>query len=231
MQKHSLIHHTIHPTCRENILYGSKNSNNKLDIYIPRAYKAPVPKHHTNTSSKTTSSSSSSSNPSLASKDKGNEGYALRASAASKRPIIVFIYGGAWATGDKRMYAPMANTYRDRGYVVVVPNYTLHPSGLVGDMLDDVRKCLIWTSKNIREYGGDPNKIFLVGHSAGAHLAALTVIHDAIGTISKKRLAQQQNTSSNSTVNNNNTRLAANVFSGHVPFFEEPLPSIAGVVL
>ncbi|KAJ3194082.1 hypothetical protein HK101_003547 [Irineochytrium annulatum] len=94
------------------------------------------------------------------------------------KPVIVFIYGGAWSSGNKAMYGPLANTLQKHGYVVVVPNYTLFPNGRVGNMVGDIACAIWWVYDNIKKYGGDPDHIHLMGHSAGAHLCALTVIHD-----------------------------------------------------
>jgi len=95
-------------------------------------------------------------------------------------PVIVFIYGGAWSTGDKIMYVLLALRLRHLGYVVVVPNYTLYPNGKIDLMISDIKRSLVWTKRYINKFGGDPNKIHLMGHSAGAHLASLVTVRDAI---------------------------------------------------
>ncbi|KAI9328958.1 Alpha/Beta hydrolase protein [Obelidium mucronatum] len=95
-----------------------------------------------------------------------------------KMPVVVFIYGGAWCSGSKDIYAPLAQSLLSAGYVVVVPNYVLYPKGKVEDMLDDIADALVWTHNHVSQYGGDPSNIHIMGHSAGAHLAALVLVHN-----------------------------------------------------
>ncbi|KAJ3134725.1 hypothetical protein HK100_003324 [Physocladia obscura] len=116
-----------------------------------------------------------------------------RASSKSAlAPVIVFIYGGAWSSGSKEIYAPLAYTLQTAGYIVVVPNYSLHPNGLVEEMLDDVADALVWTEANILSYGGDPKNISIMGHSAGAHLASLVLIHN-LNSVTQNRLCPMNN--------------------------------------
>lgn len=92
-----------------------------------------------------------------------------------RRPVIVFIHGGAWTTEDKsntRFYAP---EWIKRGYTVVSINYRLTPNVQHPLQIEDCALALKWVIDNIKDYGGDPNKIALIGHSSGAHLAALLV--------------------------------------------------------
>ncbi|KAJ3070377.1 hypothetical protein HDU98_006601 [Podochytrium sp. JEL0797] len=92
------------------------------------------------------------------------------------KPVIVFIYGGAWSSGSRALYAPLADTMAKSGLVVVVFDYTLFPVGKVEEMVTDVANALVWTHANVERYGGDAAQISLMGHSAGAHLAALTLV-------------------------------------------------------
>ncbi|KAJ3222501.1 hypothetical protein HK099_002255 [Clydaea vesicula] len=101
------------------------------------------------------------------------------------KPVIIFVYGGAWSTGNKRMYIPLAQTLRKKGYNVVVPNYTLFPKGKVEDMVHDIGDCIRWVYENIHKYEGDNKHIYLMGHSAGAHLCSLTVISNALTILQK----------------------------------------------
>lgn len=66
-------------------------------------------------------------------------------------------------------------------FVGVLPNYVLYPQGNVEDMVDDVYKAIKWTIENISKYGGDPSNITVSGHSAGAHLLALTMVKSSLG--------------------------------------------------
>ncbi|KAI8918783.1 Alpha/Beta hydrolase protein [Entophlyctis helioformis] len=98
----------------------------------------------------------------------------------NRRPVMLFIYGGGWGSGDKSLYSPIARTLNARGYVVVIPNYSLWPVGTPDDMLDDIRKTVEWTFHNIRSYGGDPSNINILAHSAGAHLTVLAMLRNAM---------------------------------------------------
>lgn len=95
-------------------------------------------------------------------------------------PVVIFCHGGAWNSGDKLHYCTLAKTLRENKIIVVVINYTLHPKGLVAEMQRDITAAITWTKKNIKSYGGDPDKIFFMGHSAGAHLGALAILQNAL---------------------------------------------------
>ncbi|CAG8547936.1 1848_t:CDS:10 [Acaulospora morrowiae] len=99
---------------------------------------------------------------------------------AARHPVIVFIYGGAWSSGNKLTYTLLALRLTQLGYVVVVPNYTLYPKTKIEGMLSDIKRALCWTKQNISDFGGDPNNIYGMGHSAGAHMLALLTANDAI---------------------------------------------------
>ena len=101
-------------------------------------------------------------------------------------PVVVFVYGGAWGSGNKWMYARLAAMLRDAcGAVVVVPNYPTYPTGTMLEMIEALHRTLVWVSDNIVMYGGDKSAIWLVGHSAGAHLATLLVLRRSLA-IAKK---------------------------------------------
>ncbi|KAJ3110728.1 hypothetical protein HDU96_006338 [Phlyctochytrium bullatum] len=131
------------------------------------------------------------------------------------RPVIIFIYGGAWSSGNKSMYIPLAQTLQEAGYVVVCPNYTLFPDGRVGDMVFDVATAVHWVHNNIRSYGGDASQIHLMGHSAGAHLCALTVIHDMVSYLETRFPDDPRKV----------PRLS------HLPDLDDCLPQIQGLIL
>ncbi|RIB04795.1 Alpha/Beta hydrolase protein [Gigaspora rosea] len=99
---------------------------------------------------------------------------------AAFHPVIVFIHGGSWGSGDKIWYSLLALRLRQMGYVVVVPNVTLYPKAKVDVMLSDIKRTLVWTKRFISKFGGDPNKIYIMGHSSGAHLASLVTVRDSI---------------------------------------------------
>jgi acetyl esterase/lipase len=91
------------------------------------------------------------------------------------RPVIVFFYGGSWSTGDKNMYRFVAADLAKAGYLVVIPNYIKYPDAKFPAFMDDIALATAWTYKNIAAHGGDPERLYLMGHSAGAHVAALLI--------------------------------------------------------
>ncbi|HVJ87411.1 MAG TPA: alpha/beta hydrolase [Caulifigura sp.] len=92
---------------------------------------------------------------------------------ASKLPVVFWIHGGGWQTGDKSDVQVKPQTFVDRGFVFVSTNYRLLPNVDMETILRDVAKSVAWVQGNIAQYGGDPNRKFIMGHSAGAQLAAL----------------------------------------------------------
>jgi len=93
--------------------------------------------------------------------------------AGHARPVIVFFYGGAWDSGHRKMYYFAARSLVDRGYVVAVPDYRLYPEVRYPDFLEDAAGAVSWVGERIDQHGGDPDRIFLMGHSAGAYNAAM----------------------------------------------------------
>ena len=88
-------------------------------------------------------------------------------------PVVVWIHGGGWKQGDKKGVGLKPRAFADHGFVFVSINYRLAPQATVGEMAGDVAKAVRWVHDHAKEYGGDPRSIFVMGHSAGAHLAAL----------------------------------------------------------
>jgi acetyl esterase/lipase len=93
-------------------------------------------------------------------------------------PVLVYIYGGSWMSGNKELYAPAAQLLMPQGMLVVVPNYTLHPVAHYRQQASEVAESIAWTLDNIERYGGDPKRIVVGGQSAGAHLAALALLDE-----------------------------------------------------
>ncbi|MCC6796085.1 MAG: alpha/beta hydrolase [Candidatus Hydrogenedentes bacterium] len=87
--------------------------------------------------------------------------------------VLVFIHGGSWRFGDKRMVGDKPEAFTTAGYVFVSINYRLSPAVQHPAHAQDCGKAVAWVYKNIAQYGGDPKRIYVMGHSAGAHLAAL----------------------------------------------------------
>ncbi|KAG4106234.1 alpha/beta-hydrolase [Neocallimastix lanati (nom. inval.)] len=98
----------------------------------------------------------------------------------NKKKVVIYIYGSAWTNGDKIGQTKIGSLLQSEDYVAVIPNYVLFPNGCVEDMVDDVYKAINWTYKNISKYGGDKKKIYVCGHSSGAHLTALTLIKSTL---------------------------------------------------
>lgn len=99
----------------------------------------------------------------------------LKKSHVKKRPVIFFVHGGGWTTEDKSNTRFYALDWINRGYTVVSVNYRLAPNVIHPLQIDDCALALKWVIDNIEDYGGDPNKIALLGHSSGAHLVSLLV--------------------------------------------------------
>ena len=89
--------------------------------------------------------------------------------AASGRPVIVFIYGGSWNSGNKDDYAFAGAALASRGFVTVIPDYRLVPTVRFPSFVEDCAAAVRWTVDHSLELGGDPSRIVLVGHSAGAY--------------------------------------------------------------
>lgn len=138
--------------------YNPRRPNNKMDIYIPEGAV-------------------------LSSDLKAHQGDMDSDDNAALKPVVVFIYGGAWSAGSRWTYTLIGARLRSMGYVVFLPDYSIHPQGFIREMEQDVKMAIQWTHNNCRSYGGDPQKIFLMGHSAGAQLCALTVLNDSIRRI------------------------------------------------
>lgn len=88
-------------------------------------------------------------------------------------PIVVFFYGGSWQGGQRQDYLFVAQALASRGFLVVLPDYRVHPEVRFPDFVVDGALALRWTREHARSFGGDPDRMFVMGHSAGAHIAAL----------------------------------------------------------
>ena len=94
--------------------------------------------------------------------------------AVHRRPVVIFIHGGGWRRGDKStVTGEKAEAFSKHGYVFVTINYRLTPDVRHPVLAQDCASAIGWVHKHIAEYGGDPDSLFIMGHSAGAQLAAL----------------------------------------------------------
>jgi acetyl esterase/lipase len=100
------------------------------------------------------------------------------AAAGQNLPVVVWIHGGGWHRGDKADVEKKPQALVDKGFVFVSINYRLFPAVTIKQIAADVAKAIRWTRDHIREYGGDPRAIVVMGHSAGAQLAALVCTDD-----------------------------------------------------
>jgi len=89
------------------------------------------------------------------------------------RPVIVFFYGGSWQNGSRSHYLFVGAALASRGFVAVVPDYRTWPDTAFPGFVDDAAAAVRWARDHAAEFGGDPSRIFLMGHSAGAHIAML----------------------------------------------------------
>lgn len=99
-----------------------------------------------------------------------------RPKTAAAAPVVVFFYGGSWQSGDKRLYRFVGAALARRGYVAVIPDYRVYPATVYPGFLDDSALALRWVKDNAVRFGGDPNKLFVMGHSAGAYIAAMLAL-------------------------------------------------------
>lgn len=92
---------------------------------------------------------------------------------ASHAPVVVFFYGGAWQDGKRQWYRWAGKTLAEHGLVTVVPDYRKYPRVKLDGFMQDAARAVAWTRDHAAEFGGDPSDMFLMGHSAGAHIGAL----------------------------------------------------------
>ncbi len=100
------------------------------------------------------------------------------ATDSEPRPVVVFLYGGRWQTGAKAEYRLAGDALTRRGYIAVIPDYRLAPAVKFPEWIDDAAKAIRWVRDSIASYGGDTARVFVVGHSAGAHTATILNLDD-----------------------------------------------------
>ena len=91
--------------------------------------------------------------------------------------VLIFVHGGNWNSGNKETYSVLGRNFAGKDYVTVIPGYTLSPFANYDQMTQEIAKAIKWTHENAANYGGNPDRIFLMGHSAGGHLAALAAMN------------------------------------------------------
>jgi acetyl esterase/lipase len=93
--------------------------------------------------------------------------------AAAPRPVLVFFHGGGWHSGQPGDYHFIGRTFARAGYVVILPGYRVGPAGRYPAMLEDGALALAWARDHAAAHGGDPARVAVMGHSAGAYIAAM----------------------------------------------------------
>jgi acetyl esterase/lipase len=99
-------------------------------------------------------------------------------SHAKNLPVVFWIHGGGWQTGDKSSIQVKPTAFMDKGFVFVSTNYRLLPSVDMETIVRDIARSIHWVHEHIADYGGDPDRLLVMGHSAGAQLAALICTDD-----------------------------------------------------
>ena len=97
----------------------------------------------------------------------------------SNAPVVIFFYGGNWASGERADYRFVGAALASRGFVAVLPDYRLYPEVRYPNFLDDCASAARWVSTHIAQWGGNRERIFLSGHSAGAYNAAMLALNPA----------------------------------------------------
>ncbi|WP_371348123.1 alpha/beta hydrolase [Ancylobacter sp. IITR112] len=88
-------------------------------------------------------------------------------------PVVVFFYGGSWDSGERAMYRFVGAALASRGMVVIIPDYRVYPQVRFPTFVEDGARAVRWAKTHAARYGGDPDRLILMGHSAGAQIAAL----------------------------------------------------------
>ncbi|MGI4848439.1 MAG: alpha/beta hydrolase [Janthinobacterium lividum] len=95
-------------------------------------------------------------------------------------PVVVFFYGGNWNSGERGDYAFVGQALASRGIVAVIADYRLYPQVRYPDFLTDSAKAVAWAVREVKNYGGDPQQLFVMGHSAGGYNAAMVALDERL---------------------------------------------------
>ena len=102
----------------------------------------------------------------------------LPSPAPEKAPLVVFFYGGSWTNGDKADYEFVAASLTEAGIIVVIPDYRLFPAVRFPAFVEDGALAVAWSLRNLSSYGVDASSVYVMGHSAGAHIAAMLAMNE-----------------------------------------------------
>jgi acetyl esterase/lipase len=95
---------------------------------------------------------------------------------AREVPVVVFFYGGSWRGGSRERYAFVGHALAERGVVTVIPDYRVYPEVRYPDFLEDSAQAVAWALREAAAHGGDPRRVFVMGHSAGGYNAAMVAL-------------------------------------------------------
>jgi acetyl esterase/lipase len=98
--------------------------------------------------------------------------------AKESLPVVFFLHGGGWSIGDKGRIADKGNVYPENGVIFISVNYRLAPKVMHPQQIQDTALAFSWVKNHVSEFGGDPNRLYLMGHSAGAQLVDLLATND-----------------------------------------------------
>ena len=90
--------------------------------------------------------------------------------------MVVFVHGGCWTIGERWQYASLGSRLAQEGIICIVATYSLYPATFAPEMVLETSGVLTWAQRHAAEFGGDPRRVYLVGHSAGSHITSLAVM-------------------------------------------------------
>lgn len=99
--------------------------------------------------------------------------YQPKLKASKPLPVVLFFYGGSWDSGEKKDYLFVGEAFASKGFITVIADYRVFPEVKFPGFMQDPALAAKWVKNNITDYGGDPENIFIIGHSAGAHIAMM----------------------------------------------------------
>ena len=102
--------------------------------------------------------------------------YAPEGDASAPHPVLIFFHGGAWRDGEREGYSFLGRAFASRGFVTVIADYRKSPQVRFPAFVDDTAAAIAWVHSNVGKYQGNTDRIFLMGHSAGAHIAMMTAL-------------------------------------------------------
>jgi len=94
-------------------------------------------------------------------------------------PLVVFWHGGRWSSGDKVEYRFVGSALAELGYATMIVNYRRYPQVKMASFMDDAARAALWAAEHAADFEADPGRLYLMGHSAGAHIAALLTLREA----------------------------------------------------